>query len=183
MDSAYIDVSDEGSKTLSVFARASASAPQQHTSLSTMLSALAGLRGYVLVPEQEAGSVISGTTSASRAAFSSFVSGGGTLIYADMGSSNGRSMSNTLFGWSLASADCSSISTGLDSGAAAGTGFSGGPATLPTLNAVTCVSRSSLPAGALAIYYSGSAVSVFQATVGSGRVIGLAPDWHATSSE
>jgi hypothetical protein len=48
---------------------------------------------------------------------------------------------------------------------------------------VTCVSRSSLPAGALAIYYSGTAVSVVQATVGSGRVIGLAPDWHATSSE
>ncbi len=168
---------------LSVISRASASAPQQYASLSTMLSALAGQPGYVLVPEQETGSLISGMSSANRDALSSYVRNGGVLIYALMGDSNALLMCNTLFGWSITKADCSSSSTSLDSGEASGTSFSGGPATLPTVNAVNCVSRSSLPAGTRSAYKSGTAVSVFQAAVESGRVIGLAPDWYETSSE
>jgi hypothetical protein len=183
LDSVYIDVSDEGSKTLNVFTSKSAMPPQQYTSLSSMLGALGSLPAFVLLPEQELSAVISGLTTPFQAALLSYVTNGGTLVYASMGDSNSLSMQNQLFGWSISSADCSSISTSLDPGQASNTSFSGGPATLPPLNAVRCISRASLPAGSLPVYYSGSAVSVFRATVGVGHVIGLAPDWYSTSTE
>jgi hypothetical protein len=183
LDSAYIDVSDEGSKTLGVFTSKSAIPPLQYASLSSMLGALDSLPAFVLVPEQERSAVISGITTPLRAKLINYVNSGGTLVYALMGSSDSLSMQNQLFGWSISSADCSSISTSLDPGQASGTSFSGGPASLPPLNAVSCVSRASLPAGSLSIYYSGSAVSVFRASVGVGHVIGLAPDWFSTSNE
>ncbi len=183
MDPAYIDVADEGSKTLSVLAGASTRPPQQYSRLAGLLDGLASLPAYVLVPEQEVNALISGLATASRSTLSSYVSNGGTLVLASMGDSKSLSMQNQLFGWSISSADCSSMSTSLDDAQASGTVFSGGPSRLPPLNAVSCVIRSSLPAGALSIYYSGSAVSVFLVALGTGHVIGLAPDWYATSSE
>ena len=184
MDPSYIDVADEGSKTLSVFAGTATSPPQQYSSLAGLLGGLASLPSYVLVPEQELNAAIWGLSTASRTTMLSYVSNGGTLVFASMGDSNSLSMQNQVFGWSMSSASCFSDSTSLDANQASGTMFSGGPSTLPPLNAVNCVSMSSLPAGSRSIYYSGSAaVSVFLVTVGAGRVIGLAPDWYATSSD
>ena len=182
MDSAYIDVSDEGSKTLRVFTD-EASKPLQYVSLAGMLGGLASFPAFVLFPEQELGAVISGMSSAFQSTVLSYVKNGGTLVYLSMGDPNSLSMQNQLFGWSIGSADCNSFSTSLDTSQASGTRFLGGPATLPPLNAVRCVSRSSLPSGSLSIYYSGSAVSVFYVSVGSGGVIGLVPDWYDASSE
>jgi hypothetical protein len=183
MDTAYIDASDEGSKTVSVFFGTTTNPPQQYSSLAGLLGGLPSRPSYVLIPEQERGAVISGLDAASRTTILSYVSNGGTLVVVSMGDPNSLSMQNQLFGWRLSSADCNSVSTSLDVKQASGTVFSTGPSTLPPLNAVQCVSMSSLPTGSQSIYYSSSAVSVFQVAVGTGRVIGLAPDWFSTSSE
>jgi hypothetical protein len=178
MDEYVVDKNDEGAKTMAVFARMSTPAPLSKD-LDSLLSDLSSMPSYVLIPEQERGELERSLTSASAFAFANYVAQGGVLVVAYAGAY--ASLFSSIFGWSLSSEGCSS--TSLDLSEASGTVFDTGPSNLPSLNAVICVAKSSLPPGSRAVYRDGTAVSVFVAPYGLGSVVGLAPDWYSSSSE
>lgn len=115
----------------------------------------------VLIIEQDAhstaASVITGLTS--------YMTGGGRVILA--GDSDADGFINALFGSSVAI----SFSTGtyaLDAGAAAGTTFEGGPASLGSPSSSHAVSAGALP-GSSEVFYSGTGGDqVFRTAVGAG---------------
>ena len=85
-------------------------------------------------------------------------------------------MLNGIFGYSVSGTGVSGSST-LDAGAAAGTAFAGGPATLPDSDASEEMLTASLPGGAVSYYVSGTATSVWTVAEGAGSVGFLAFDW------
>jgi len=142
---------------------------------------------FVVIPEQEKGRVLSSLSSSDRRTMKKFVVDGGILVVAYAGNSGEVAMLNTVFGWSLRSQGCGS--TRLDSGAA-GTCWERmckgrGCERLPSLNAIRCVRKDGverLPRSKV-VYSSGGAASVFEVSVGKGKVVGLAPDWYATTHD
>ncbi len=97
--------------------------------------------------------------------------------------SNDVNLLNSIFGYSVVSVSHSWNSTYLDSAAAAGTTFEGGPASISGLDATFGVDSTSLPSGALDLYSNGDFTSVMATSYGAGNVIFLAYDWWATSSD
>ncbi len=132
--------------------------------------------GILVFPEMEIGNLNPDLTPAARSVLTSFVSGGGSIIQANLFSGN-SSLPNALFGYSLTQFGNIGDTT-LNAAAAAGTPFAGGPATLAGSNAVEGVLLSSLPPGALDIYDDGTYSSVFGTTFGSGHYAYLGFDWY-----
>lgn len=132
-------------------------------------AALAG-QGVLVIPEQELGDLGNTLDAAGRDAIKSFVqAGGGLIISADY-----RDTLNEIFGFSLVSAfgGISNIT-----GAAAGTAFAGGPASLPSPSATYGFTLPSLPGGALSIYANGTASIVTLMNFGAGEIVQLGWDW------
>src|SRR5690349_656104 len=148
---------------------------------SAFASAIKGKR-TVVVPElelmDEGGEL--GVDAATASAVRSYVNGGGTIVF--LAGYTGVPAANQLFGWSLELGSWDSSVFTLNSDAAAGTPFAGGPASLDYADgsdAVYMGEGATLPAGAKAIYTTdmGDAV-VFVAPVGKGRVVILGYDWY-----
>jgi len=177
MDSSYIDTSEEGRNMLDTVGAASVSSV---SSLSTLISRLSDTPapGFVIIPEQESFSIDSSLSSGQRSSLATYVSSGGRLVVADIGSGGSRTLLNGVFGWSLMAATCSDTSK-VSGSALCDFGHASG---LPDINAIYCISIPSLPSSAAVYFASGNAASVVLWQHGSGVVIGLAPDFFQVTT-
>ena len=148
---------------------------------------------YTVVPELERGDLLASLSSAQRNAIVNFVDRGGAFIIALAGGSREVALLNGLFGFSISGSYCASESMYMQD-AARSTCFGSmcdgkSCSTLGYVNAVQCVSESSLLASssrAKALWKTSSAqVAVFEIPVGNsgGRVVGLAADYFAFTPE
>jgi len=122
------------------------------------------------------------TSAATRTALSSFVSNGGTFIgHSPNNTTSGmRGLFNSTFGMSLqyGTQGCGSTNSfTLDTGAAAGTSFEGGPATLDDPSCTFSVRTASLPIDALSLYSNSIYTSVFAMGFGEGQLAMLGWDF------
>ncbi|MGC3959474.1 MAG: M36 family metallopeptidase [Verrucomicrobiota bacterium] len=131
----------------------------------------------LVIPELEIGDLAPALSVAAKGIISNFVSGGGNLIICGQSGSRDENFVNQVFGYGVSTAASSSSS--LRSGAAVGTAFDGGPATLPENSGTYEWLRSSLPAGSLSIYQDSGALYTTVAMIprGSGKIVFLAYDW------
>jgi hypothetical protein len=135
-------------------------------------TALAGA-GLLVIPEIETGNLSAAMQPAARTALRDFVAaGGGLVIHGSSGTS--VALLNSVFSFGLIDGAAGTTKTA----AAVGTAFDGDPITLPQNNATFGVSTTSLPAGALSIYASGSGTSVALIGHGSGQIAYLGYDWY-----
>lgn len=118
-------------------------------------------------------------------ALKSFVEGGGSIL--SVGNQRGylynTALLNDVFDWNIDFQyyDPTRQTIGIDSAAAAGTTFAGGPATLAK-NTGTFMLSVNYPAGTKVIYrYSEGEPAVTRTTVGSGVVTQLAWNWNNAS--
>ncbi len=139
-------------------------------------TALSGQQ-VLVIPEQEHGSIGGAMDSAAKTAVTNFVNAGGTLIVAEDYVT--PKFLDTVFGFAL-DGTYSETST-LDSAAAAGTAFAGGPPALPINNATGGYTDASLPSGAKCIYGDGTYCMVFQYNYGAGKIVYLAYDWYSST--
>lgn len=139
--------------------------------VSDINNALNG-KHILVIPEQERGDLGNALSNPNRNAFRNFVSNGGSLII----SADYRNTLNEIFGFNLSYAYTSSTSS-LNSAAASGTAFAGGPATLPANDATYGFLTSSLPTGSLALYKTGNLTTVSVMKFGSGEIVSLGWDW------
>ena len=148
--------------------------PFTGTAAASWTAALAG-KQVLVIPEQEDGEIAPALPAATITVIQNFVNGGGTLIVADDYSST--LFLNAVFGFSIVLDGTALVST-LNPGAAAGTSFAGGPASLPINNATDGGDvTSSLPAGARCIYSAGTECMVYLIPHSSGNICYLAWDW------
>ena len=174
MDTSYIDVDEEGANLRDAIG---SSSTVTYSNLATLISSLASDRPrFVVIPELEQGSISLSPTQQSLVR--DYVSSGGNLIVARCGGTREGGFLNGLFGWSLSGGTCETTSRVSDA-----YNFVRGPSSLSSLNAITCSSTSSLPSGAIAIYTSGGAASVWVMNNGAGHVIGLAPDFYESNAD
>ncbi|MGE5088498.1 MAG: IPTL-CTERM sorting domain-containing protein [Candidatus Levyibacteriota bacterium] len=141
------------------------------TSGAAWTSALAGAQ-VLVVPEQENGQIAGNLAGAAVTAIQNFVNTGGILIVGE--DYSGILFLNSVFGYSIAftTGNASTITA-----AAASTVFAGGPASLTDNNATGGYATSSLPAGGLCAYASGTDCMVFQINQGSGKIFQLGYDF------
>lgn len=133
-------------------------------------AALAG-QSILVIPEQERGDLGNVLDLAARNAIKSFVQGGGNLLI----SMDYRQTLNEIFGFSLVQGG---VGTSSITGAAAGTAFAGGPATLPNNNATIGYTLASLPGGAQSIYEYSGLSTVTLMNFGAGQILHLGWDWY-----
>ena len=125
------------------------------------------------------------TSDATRAAVTSFVQSGGTLVvHYPIGATNGTlAFLNQTFGLSLwlGSSGCTGLNTYyLNEDAAAGTTFEGGHALLPAVSCTAAVKCDALPAEAHNLYSDGRYTSVFALGFGEGQLVVLGWDMCAS---
>jgi hypothetical protein len=130
----------------------------------------------ILIPELENGDLNIALTSTARTAISTYVRNGGGFVVMSAQSTRSTALLNAVFGFSLSLS--SGVSTTLDTAAAAGTPFAGGPSSLISQNATSSVTRVSLPAGARAFYVTSTVTTVFATDLDSGRVGFMGWDWY-----
>lgn len=160
-------------------------APQAHNVIRFTDTTADGINGAltlstaaVVIPEQEnSGNLAADLGPAGRAAYRNFVLGGGTLVI--NGEMNGRAETflNGVFDLGVDEQDTASAYA-LDTAAAAGTEFDGGPANLPDQAEVTGLTTTSLPAGTKAVYATGTHAGVAVFHYGAGSVVFLGWDWQ-----
>lgn len=134
-------------------------------------SALAG-KSVLVIPEVY--DLAADLPADTMAVIDSFCSGGGRIVLA--GSGEAANFPNAVFGYALGLG--SSGVSSVDTVAAAGTPFAGGPATLPDANAMYSFTAVSLPSGARAVYNNGTDSMVFTVAYGAGSVTFLGFDWY-----
>jgi hypothetical protein len=144
-------------------------------------TALAG-QDVLVLPELQNGDLNAALTSGARAAIVAHVQNGGGLIATMDGGTAGQRMVNllnTTFGYSLAFASFSGTTASLNTSAAAGTPYEGGPATLPRNSAVGAVNSTTLPSTAKNIYTSDSGTRAWVTffSEGAGQIALLGWDW------
>lgn len=179
-DAAYVDtsggISDE-SDTIQAALTAAGHTVQTFSGI-TKADFLAGLSGaaVLVIPELENGDLNAALSTSARTLLQDFVQGGGGLIVAGDSGSNDTALLNAILGATIADGGASGLST--IGGAASGTPFAGGPATLPNNNQVSTLLSASLPAGARRIYTSpGANTTVALMNDGFGRAAYLGWDW------
>jgi Ca2+-binding RTX toxin-like protein len=135
-------------------------------------TALAGAR-VLVIPEQEIKELAPDLSGDAVHIIRSYVASGGGLIISNNTSTNAASFLNRVFGISVTE----SVNPGTTTrqGAAGGTAFAGGPATLPQNDGTDFLTG--LPAGAASIYANGANSSVVAFTVGNGEAVFLGWDW------
>jgi hypothetical protein len=174
MNSAYVDVTTEGAN-LQADLVALGHTVVTFTGITAADFTAAGAGGaLIFFPEMEDGDLFSDLDAAAIAALQGYVSGGGGILQANYFFSN-DSLPNGLFGYALIQSGGGA--TSLNAGDAAGTPFAGGPAILPSANAVQGVQTASLPAGALNLYSDGADTTVFATNIGLGHYVYLGYDW------
>jgi hypothetical protein len=150
------------------------------TDAASFAAAIKGKR-TVVIPELEGMSEAGlGLDEPTKTAIRSYVQGGGTIVL--LAGYSGIAATNEVFGWQLEFGGWSSSIFALNSTAAAGTPFAGGPSSLDYADgsdAIYMGQGATLPAGAKAIYTtdSGDAV-VLDVPVGRGHVVILGYDWY-----
>jgi hypothetical protein len=172
-NSSYVDTGREGPNMRAALVAAGFTV-NDFTGITAADFTAAGTANVIVFPEMERGDLFGDLDAAAQAALQAYVSAGGGIVQANYFPSN-NSLPNGLFGWSLVRSG-GGTST-LNAGAATGTAFAGGPATLPSSDAVEGVTATSLPGGSLPIYEAGSDVTVFVAPFGAGCYSYLGFDW------
>jgi hypothetical protein len=184
-DLTQVDPTDPGAEGSNAFAEIQAlgytTTSFDPADASAFAAAIKGKR-TVVVPElegmSEGGEL--GLDAATVSAVRGYVNGGGTLVF--LSGYSGVAAANQLFDWNLELGGWDSSVFALNSAAATGTPFAGGPASLDYADgsdAIYMGAGATLPAGAKAIYTTdqGDAV-VFVAPMGKGRVVILGYDWY-----
>lgn len=133
-------------------------------------AALAG-KSVMVLPEQEQGALEWSLDAAALNAIKAFVQAGGGLVV----NYDYHESLNDIFGFSMATSTTNSTSA--ITGAAAGTKFAGGPATLPWNDDTGGFLTASLPAGSKAIYEVGGVATVSLTQFGAGQILHLGWDW------
>lgn len=139
------------------------------TSAAAWTAALAG-KNALVIPEQESGSLGSALPAATILVIQGFVSAGGGVVVSD----DYRGTLNAIFGFSLVGGGGS---TSTLTGAAAGTQFATGPASIPGNNATASFTTASLPPGSTSVYAFGANTVVALMPFGSGKIVHLGWDW------
>ena len=143
------------------------------TTAAEWSAALAGQQ-ILVIPEQENGEIAGALPPATITVIQNFVNGGGNLIIASDYQST--LLLNAVFGYTLVLDGSGAISN--ITGAAAGTAFAGGPASLADNNATSGgVNTASLPGAGVCAYDVGTECMVFQIAQGSGTIESLAYDY------
>ncbi|MBI5384185.1 MAG: M36 family metallopeptidase [Verrucomicrobia bacterium] len=181
-DPAYVDTSnstdDEATNVIAALtARGCQVRTFTGTSTAAFSNALVGA-SILYIPDLENGDLASVLSASAMSVISNFVAGGGRLIINGQDGTRDESFINRVFGHTIVRASWSS--TTWLTGAAAGTTFVGGPASLPNNDGTYVWLRSSLPAGSLSIYQDGEAAYTSVAVIprGAGRIVFLAYDWY-----
>ncbi|MCB0676257.1 MAG: hypothetical protein KDC30_06215, partial [Saprospiraceae bacterium] len=144
------------------------------TDAGSWSAALAGADALVIPETPECVSTIV-LGAGVRAVIESFVNGGGELLHVIGGAEDeAANFLNLTFGFAL-SGEGGDFTANI-TGAAAGTPFAGGPASLPPMNDGDAVSN--LPPGALSIYSGGGYSQVALIPYGTGHVVTLGWDWY-----
>ena len=184
-DATYVSVSGEAAKLRAELVGLGHTVSDfTGTTAAEWATALSGA-DLVVIPELPSASLSAALTPGARSEILSFVSSGGGMLTNDSTnpsySDNSVDLLNVVFGYALAGTG-SSGSSSLDAGAAAGTAFAGGPASLPDSNATEGLTTASLPSGALSIYTTGggTVTTVFTNAEGLGHVTHLGFDWYQT---
>ena len=181
-DFVEVDSTDSGAEGTNTLAQITALG-YQHTSFTgtdaaAISAAIKGKR-TVVIPELEMNSVL-GLDSATKTVIKSYVEGGGTLVF--LAGWSGMEATNQIFGWQLEYGQWNSTTFSLNTAAATGTPFAGGPVSLSEANGSDVVYMGAdaiLPAGAKAIYTTDSGdAAVFVVPMGKGRVVILGYDWY-----
>ena len=185
-DVAFVDTSREGAILSGALADSLGHTVTQFTGTTAAAWTTALRTADVLViPELESGNLFVALPLDTRSVLIGYVLSGGGLIVNDSVFNTGPLL-NGLFGYALAEGfplrGGGGSPSNLNAAAAAGTAFAGGPPTLPASNAVDAYLTSSLPPGALSLYESGTATTVFAADMGSGRIVSLGHDWFEIPS-
>jgi len=145
-------------------------------------AAVAG-KSFLIIPELQNGNLSPDLDANARFAIQFFVQGGGTLMVFDPGTGDPLAVINEVFGFlgtlQLTSGGGAVAPITLDSAAATGTVFAGGPATLPiNLNATDTVLASSLPPGSKVIYRDGVGNAVVTLLpMSAGNIVIMGWDW------
>lgn len=146
------------------------------TTAADFTTALSGKR-VLVIPELEVGDLNAALDPAARPVIEGFVASGGTMIvfYPDF---RQTSLVNAVFGTAITQGSFAATYT-LNGGAAFGTAFAGGPASLPDLSATGTVTITSLPSGSKSIYTDAGSVYATVAVVphGAGRIVIMGWDW------
>jgi uncharacterized repeat protein (TIGR01451 family) len=181
-DPAYVDTADGGGEASNMLATLTAQGNTVTTFTGTSgaaWSAALADKDLVVVPELEKGNLNTGLTSDAKTALRDFVQGGGGFLSNMDSGARIAGLLNTVYGYSLAFAAASNATATLNTAAATGTAYEGGPATIPRLSAVRAVVASTLPSNAKQIYTSdsGTRVWVTYFTEGTGQIALLGWDW------
>ncbi|MCB1774339.1 MAG: hypothetical protein KDI88_12035, partial [Gammaproteobacteria bacterium] len=147
----------------------------------SVAAALAGHQALV-IPDLSAspsGGLSSALGSPSRTTINDFVNDGGLLLTVLDSGGHAIDLLNQTFGFSITPATATSTSYNRDAAAAAGTGLTAAPATLPANNATRSVTVASLPALARPLYVNGDRTTTvaWMVPVGRGWVVQLGWDW------
>lgn len=133
----------------------------------------------LIIPELEMGDLNPDINDAARTVISDYVNNGGILVTFGSTDLPTFNLLNATFGWSLESGSENGTYS-LNSTAATGTSFAGGPTPLVYNDDTTTVLLSSLPAEAKAIYVDNTSgdAALFAIPVGSGYVVYSGYDWY-----
>lgn len=134
----------------------------------------------LVIPEQEGSSALTDSlTPGALALIREFVDSNGGLLIVNS-DANGLVLLDSLWGYNIQSGSGDNHYT-LDPAEASGTAFAGGPGIVWDNDAVYSVDTASLPAGALAIYGSGTDAVVVVIPQGRGTVVLLCWDWYSAA--
>ncbi|MCB0620794.1 MAG: hypothetical protein KDC41_19265, partial [Saprospiraceae bacterium] len=148
------------------------------TDAASWSAALAGA-DILVIPETEDCNTPTTLGAGVQSQIEFFVNGGGGLIHV-IGSDDLETAAflNAVFGFAL-SGSSNNGPAGI-TGAAAGTPFAGGPASLPSMNDSDALT--SLPPGSLNIYTNGGFSQVALIPYGAGNIVTLGWDWYQCDS-
>jgi len=179
LDSNYVDVGGEGTNQRADLVGSGNTVTDFSGIDDASWSAALTSADALVIPELEVDALSGDLSAATNANILSFVNGGGNLVVTNAFDSNqddSLTLLNNIFGFSLVGNDSGSGDFNL-SAAAAGTGFAGGAATLPSANAVNGVSVASLSGSMFNIYSNVDESAVFTTAFGMGNITFLGYDW------
>ncbi|MEQ1786555.1 MAG: Calx-beta domain-containing protein [Acidimicrobiales bacterium] len=177
-DPAYAHSDEEGANTIAALEDTGATVTSFTGVTAAAFTTALATADVLVIPELEVGNPVGALEAGAEAAIVDFVEAGGTLLVFEPAFGDSLTLTNDLFGLTVAGGSDGACPCSL-AATAAGTAFAAGPATLPSISANGSVTAGSLPVGSTVIYESDADpadAAIAVVPVVAGQIIFLGPD-------